>query len=51
MAREVTVRWLSGMQAEAEVGPHRVRLDTAVDAGGGDTGPSPGEMLLSALGA
>jgi uncharacterized OsmC-like protein len=51
MAREVTVRWLSGMQTEAEVGPHRVRLDAAVEGGGGDTGPSPGELLLSALGA
>ena len=51
MAREVTVRWLSGMQAEAEVGPHRVRADAAVDGGGSDAGPSPGELLLSALGA
>jgi len=51
MAREVTVRWLSGMQTEAEVGPHRVRLDTTAEVGGTDTGPSPGEMLLSALGA
>ena len=51
MAREVTVRWLSAMQTEAEVGPHRVRADAGVDGGGGDTGPSPGELLLSALGA
>jgi len=51
MAREVTVRWLSGMQVDTEVGPHHVRADAAVDGGGGDTGPSPGELLLSALGA
>jgi uncharacterized OsmC-like protein len=51
MAREVTVRWLSGMQIESEVGPHRVRVDAAADVGGTDTGPSPGELLLSALGA
>jgi uncharacterized OsmC-like protein len=51
MAREVMVRWLSGMQTEAQIGPHRVRLDAAVDGGGSDTGPSPGELLLGALGA
>jgi uncharacterized OsmC-like protein len=51
MAREVTVHWLSGIQTEAEIGPHRVRLDAALDGGGEDTGPSPGELLLGALGA
>jgi uncharacterized OsmC-like protein len=39
------------MQKEAEVAPHRVRLDAAVDGGGADIGPSPGELLLGALGA
>jgi uncharacterized OsmC-like protein len=51
VAREVTVRWVSGMQIDAEVGPHHVRVDAALDGGGGDTGPSPGELLLTALGA
>ena len=51
MAREVTVRWLSGMQINAEVGSHHVRIDAATEGGGTDTGPSPGELLLSALGA
>ncbi len=51
MAREVTVRWLGSLRSEAEVGPHRIGLDAPRETGGEDTGPSPGELLLSALGA
>ena len=51
MAREVTVQWVTGMKAEAVIGPHRVVLDAPAEAGGGDEGPSPAEMLLGALGA
>ena len=51
MAREVTVRWVAGMKAEAAVGPHRVVLDAPQEAGGADEGPSPAEMLLGAIGA
>lgn len=51
MARGVTVRWVAGMKAEASVGPHRVVLDAPPEAGGGDEGPSPAEMLLGAIGA
>jgi uncharacterized OsmC-like protein len=51
MARGVTVHWLAGMKAEAAVGPHRVVLDGPREAGGGDEGPSPAEMLLGAIGA
>ena len=51
MAREVTVHWVQGMKAEATVGPHRVILDAPPEAGGGDEGPSPAEMLLGAIGA
>lgn len=51
MARAVTVRSVKGMKAEASVGPHRLVLDAPAEAGGGDEGPSPAEMLLSAIGA
>jgi uncharacterized OsmC-like protein len=51
MARAVTVEWLTGMKASAAVGPHHVVLDAPPDAGGGDEGPSPAEMLLGAIGA
>ncbi|HEV8474957.1 MAG TPA: hypothetical protein VGR82_19445 [Methylomirabilota bacterium] len=51
MARDVTVRWSGGLVTQAEVGPHRVTLDGPPESGGADSGPSPGEMLLGALGA
>jgi uncharacterized OsmC-like protein len=51
MARGVTVQSLMGMKAEAMVGPHRVIFDAPPEAGGGDEGPSPAEMLLGAIGA
>jgi uncharacterized OsmC-like protein len=51
MARGVTVDWVAGMRADAAVGPHRVVLDAPAEAGGGDAGPSPAEMLLGAIGA
>ena len=51
MAREVTVQWIKGMKAEALIGPHRVVFDAPADAGGGDEGPSPAEMLLGAIGS
>jgi len=33
------------------IGAHRLRADEEADQGGGDTGASPHEILLSALGA
>ena len=51
MARAVTVRSTGSLKAEAAVGPHTVVLDGPVEAGGGDEGPSPAEMLLGAIGA
>jgi uncharacterized OsmC-like protein len=51
MARGVTAHWVTGMKAEVSVGPHRVVLDAPAEAGGGDEGPSPAEMLLGAIGA
>jgi len=51
MARGVTVQSVGGMKAITTVGPHRVILDAPQEAGGGDEGPSPAEMLLGAIGA
>lgn len=51
MAREVTVQWVAGMKAAMTTGPHQLILDAPREAGGGDEGPSPAEMLLGAIGA
>lgn len=51
--RDVTAGWVEGavLAAHIEVGPHRLRADEPEEKGGGDTGPSPHQLLLSALGA
>ncbi len=36
---------------ELKLGPHRGLADEPVDLGGGDSGPTPDEIALSALGA
>jgi putative redox protein len=41
----------AGLAQSISVGSHAVRADEPVDIGGGDSGPTPHELLLSALGA
>lgn len=51
--RDVTAGWVEGavLAAHLEVGPHTLRADEPEEKGGGDTGPTPHQLLLSALGA
>ena len=51
MARPVEVSWLGNLKTEVRVGPHRLLIDEPADKGGGDTGPTPTETVLAALGA
>lgn len=51
--RDVRVRLVSesGLAVQIETGPHVTRCDEPADKGGTDTGPTPQETLLAALGA
>ena len=49
---EVVVRGsAAGFAQEILVGRHRLRADEPVAAGGTDTGPTPYDLLLAALGS
>jgi uncharacterized OsmC-like protein len=41
---------ITGFAQEIEIGPHRLKGDEPVAFGGTDTGPSPYDFLLAALG-
>ena len=50
--RNVTVGWAGGKFAQdIEVAEHRIRSDEEVEKGGEDTGATPHELLLAALGS
>jgi putative redox protein len=50
--RQVTVGWAGGMFAQdLEVGGHHLRADEEIEKGGDDSGASPHELLLAALGS
>jgi len=49
--RPVVVNSGSGLTQTLFAGPHMLRADEPVEAGGTDTGPGPYELLLCALGA
>jgi putative redox protein len=50
--RNVTVGWAGGKFAQdVEVAGHRIRADEEVEKGGENTGATPHELLLAALGS
>ena len=45
------VTWTGqGLSSDARSGPHTIRIDEPEDLGGANSGPSPVQLLLSALG-
>ena len=51
MALPVVLHSRGSFRTEVEAGPHRFVLDEPVDAGGAGEGPTPYDMLASALGS
>ena len=51
MAREVTATWSERFTTRIDVGGHALVADVLAERGGDDRGPSPGELLLAAVGA
>ena len=47
----VDIRLRAGLQATVTIRQHEWRADEPLEAGGGDSGPTPGEMMLGALGS
>jgi uncharacterized OsmC-like protein len=51
-ATDVIVRGdAAGFAQEIVAGPHRLKADEPIEVGGTDTGPSPYDLLLAALGS
>ena len=48
---QVTVRGGEGYEQQIAIGPHRLRADEPIAAGGTDRGPTPYQLLLAALGS
>jgi putative redox protein len=45
----ITANWLGGRAFEGNVGGHRIVVDTPVEKGGGNLGPSPKQLMLLSL--
>ena len=48
-AYSITTRHTGKMAFEAEIGNHKIIMDTTVEGGGDDSGPSPKKLLLGTL--
>lgn len=49
MTTSVTTQWTKGMSFESNIDNHLIAIDSAVQFGGENKGPSPKKLLLSGL--
>jgi putative redox protein len=49
MKETITARWLTDLAFEAEVGGHKVYMDSTPEHGGKNTGPRPKPLMMVAL--
>ena len=49
MKETITARWLSDLAFEAEVGGHKIYMDSSPEHGGKNTGPRPKPLMMVAL--
>jgi putative redox protein len=49
MKESIKATWLNGLSFEAEVGGHKIYLDTAAEHGGKNLGPRPKPLMMVAL--
>jgi putative redox protein len=49
MKETITTKWLSDLAFEAEVGGHKIYMDSSVEHGGKNTGPRPKPLMMVAL--
>jgi putative redox protein len=49
MKHNVKTAWKGNMQFESEVNGHKLLIDGPLEAGGGDKGPRPKQLMLTAL--
>lgn len=49
MKTSVSTQWTQGMSFESNIDNHKIAIDSAVQFGGQDKGPSPKKLLLTGL--
>lgn len=49
MKKTVNTKWIKDMQFDSEVNGHHITIDALPEVGGGDAGPRPKMLMLTAL--
>ena len=49
MKETISTKWLTDLAFEAEVGGHKIYMDSSMEHGGKNTGPRPKPLMMTAL--